>query len=294
MKPEVEPNPRLRPFGPHRPGGHECRFEFHEYVRPARLDAAGGVLLGVRLIKSKPADIAPHEKRALKRVREATVEVQRIAKLRDRLRPQNLKDEDRRFDAAWGAVEGQLAAWARLDDTPPGRLAAELLTSLFPYGLVFLTRSYEDQWFESKRRLERIDEEGLEESLTSLVNPDLLAHTRDAHAALGEGLGAGDAPFEAPDGRALLEALRTLSLEVASYARVLAGSVDDRDEETANRFRAAMAPLAAYRATHGRGSGDDDPSVEDGGDDVEDVDPEAPIPEPTDGPNVDEPIPPVS
>lgn len=272
-------------------------IEFHESIRPARLDADGGVLLGIRLINSKPADIATHEKRALKRVREATVEVQRIAKLRDRLRPQNLKDEDRRFDAAWGAVQGQLAAWARLDYTPPGQMAAGLLTSLFADGLIFLTRSYEDQWVESKRRLDRIDEEGLEESLTSLVHPDLLAHVRAAHDALGEGLGVGEVPLEIPDGRALLEALRALSLEISGYARVLAGSVDVRDDESVQRFRAAMAPLDAYRATHGRSSGVD-PAADGGDEDVvgggDDLDPEGPIPEPTDDPDVDAPIPPVS
>lgn len=192
-------------------------IEFHEYIRPTRLDADGGVMLGVRLIKSKPSDMSAAEKRALKRVRAATVEVQRVAKLRDRLRPQNLKDEDRRFDAGWGAVHGELEAWARLSDTAQGRTAAALLTSLFPDGLMFLTRKYEQQWVESQRRFERIEEEALEDTLASLVHPEILAYARAAHDALGEGLGAGAVPLEAPDGATLLDALRALALAVAAY-----------------------------------------------------------------------------
>lgn len=270
-------------------------IDFPTYLQPARFDVAGGILTGIRLINAKPDDVTEHERDALTDVREATVDVQRIAKLRDRLRPQNLKSEDRAFDASWGAVQMQLAAWARMSHTPPGQLAEELLTSLFPDGLVFVSRSYEEEWVASKRLLERIDEEGLEESLTSLVHPDLLALTREAHDALGQGLGVGDEPFAVPDGDALYQALRQLSLAIARYARVLAGRVDERDDASVQRFRSAMAPLEAYRAAKRvrRGSGD-------GGNDadVEPVDPEAPAPVPTDEPSddpvVDEPIPPVS
>ncbi len=257
-------------------------IDFSEAIRPPRLSTEGGVLLGIRLLKSKPIDLDKTEKRALRAVRAAILEVQRVGKARERLRPQNLKDEDQEFDQRWGAVHGQLDAWARLAGDPRGEEADALIRSLFPDGLTFLTRSYEDEWVASERRLERIEEEGLEERLTALVHPDLLREVRAAHAALGEGLGVGKKPLELPDGRALLESLRALSLAISDYARVLSAKVERGDAKSERRFEEALAPLFHHRAGRGGGAGHDEERPE------PPVTPSDPV-----GPVLDEPVPPV-
>lgn len=267
-------------------------IDFPEFIRPPRLSTDGGILLGIRLLKSKPADLDDNEKRALRGVRAAVLETQRVGKARARLRPENLQDEDERFDERWGAVYTQLGGWARLENDPRGEQARRLLASLFPDGLMFLTRSYGDEWVQSQERLQRIEEEGLEDSLVSLVHPDLLREVRKAHDALGEGLGVGDEPLPPLESRAMLDALRTLSLAISDYARVLAGRVERGDADSERRYLQAMAPLELFRASRGRGSGEDE------------VDPSAPVPPADDGPVVDddpdvdppvldEPVPPV-
>ncbi|MEQ8726583.1 MAG: hypothetical protein RLO52_34195 [Sandaracinaceae bacterium] len=44
-------------------------IDFPEFIRPPRLSTDGGILLGIRLLKSKPADLDVNEKRALRGVR---------------------------------------------------------------------------------------------------------------------------------------------------------------------------------------------------------------------------------
>lgn len=265
-------------------------IEFIDFIRPPRLSTEAGILLAIRLLNSKPVDLDEAEKRALRSVRETVLETQRVGKARARLRPENLQDEDERFDERWGAVYTQLEGWARLENDPRGELARALLATLFPDGLMFLTRSYGDEWVQSQERLQRIEEEGLEEDLVSLVHPELLREVRTAHEALGEGLGVGESPVALPESRAMLEALRDLSLAISDYARVLAGRVERGDAESERRFQQAMAPLALYRATRGRRSGEDE--IEPAQPVPGDEDPSVDEPE-LDAPVLDEPVPPV-
>jgi len=265
-------------------------IEFIDFIRPPRLSTETGILLAIRLLNSKPVDLDEAEKRALRSVRKTVLETQSVGKARARLRPENLKDEDERFDERWGALYSHLEGWARLENDPRGELARALLATLFPDGLVFLTRSYGDEWVQSQERLQRIEEEGLEEDLVSLVHPELLREVRKAHDALGDGLGVGDEPLPPLESRAMLDALRKLSLAISDYARVLAGRVERGDAESERRFLQAMAPLEVHRATRGRGSGEDevDPSVPPADDGpVVDDDPAV------DRPVLDEPVPPV-
>ncbi len=256
-------------------------IDFSEYARPPRLDAAGGVLLAIRLIRSMPADATPLERDVLNRVRDAAIEVQRIAKLRDRLRPQNLRATDRRFDGAWAALHGQLSAMTRLLDTEEGREAEALMTTLFTDGLAFVQGTYEEQWYESKRRLDRIDEEALEPRIAALVHASLLPRVREAHAALGDGLGVGAEPVAIPSGDELAEALRRLAREVAAYARALAAFVDEEDEAAVTRFRAALAAIEIHRDNTRQTGGSDPEPTEDPIDPPpieDDLTPDQPVP----------------
>lgn len=225
-------------------------ISFWLYITPPRVSAASAIVLVRRLINAAPADLNDSERDALRRMREHAVAVQDIEKTRERLRPENLKDEDRVFDGYWGALRDQICSWLRVEGTDKHSIAVRLAAALFPKGLDFVTFTYEDQWYESSKRLERIVEEALEELINQLVHPSLLPLVREAHHSLGEGLGVGETVIEMPNSEALRVALRQVSLRVSDYARVLSASVKHDDQASAERFLAAMAPLDQHRAAY--------------------------------------------
>jgi hypothetical protein len=225
-------------------------ISFWLYITPPRVSAASAIVLVRRLINAAPPDLSDAERNALRTMRERAVAVQEIEKTRERLRPENLKDEDRLFDGYWGALKDQIFSWLRVAGTPQYTIAERLQKALFLTGLDFITLSYETQWYESAKRLERIVEENLEDLINQLVHPTLLPLVREAHQSLGEGLGVGETAIEEPDSEALRKALRAVSLSVSDYARILSGSVDTSDPVSTARFLSAMAPLDKHRAAY--------------------------------------------
>jgi hypothetical protein len=222
-------------------------IDFTPYVRPTRFGAAAGVVLAGRMIKAAPRDLTPSAKVALKRVRECAVRVQTVGKERDRLRPESMRPLDAKFDGSWGALQARIEAWTRAD-LPQGKEAQSLLTKLSLDSLAFLALDYESEWVESAKRLERIDEEGYTRLVEKLAGAEFLSAVRQAHDALGEGLGIGKNAREIASSTELSEALRKLSLAIANYGLKLSAEVDVDDEDSVKRFLAAMAPLDAYRA----------------------------------------------
>jgi hypothetical protein len=259
-------------------------IDFPKYLTPLRVSTASSIILVRRLINAAPKPLSGPEKQALRELRAAGVKVQEIASARERARPENLTPEDRRFDGYWGLLRDQIVGWLRIEGEPEYALAERFVKLLFAKGITFVTLSYEEEWFESDKRLKLIDDGDLEGDLVKLVHPNVLPKLRTAHAALGEGLGVGDTYVEPPDGQALIEALRQLSLAVAKYARILAGTVEVDDPTSTARFLSAMAPVDQHRATYGT-----PPS--------QPVDTEAPTAQPVapdpDEPGPDAPLPPV-
>ncbi len=228
-------------------------IDFPKYLTPVRVSTASAVVLVRRLINAAPKDLKAPEKKKLKRVRADGVKVQEIANARERARPENLTPEDRHFDGYWGIFRDQVTTWLRVEGEPEYALAERFTSLLFPKGITFVTLSYEEEWFESAKRLKIIDDEGLEDDLGQLIQPRVLPKLRVAHNALGEGLGVGDTYVQPPDGQALLGALRQLSTDVAEYARILSGTVDTEDPKSTARFLSAMAPIDQHRATYAPG-----------------------------------------
>ena len=262
-------------------------ISFWLYITPPRVSAASAIVLVRRLINAAPTDLTEDERDALRHMREQAVTVQDIEKTRERLRPENLKEEDRLFDGYWGVLKDQIFAWLRVEGTPQYAIAARLKEALFPRGLDFVTLSYEQEWYESGKRLERIVEEALEALINELVHGAVLPSIREAHRALGEGLGVGDTPLEVTNEEGLRAALRDLALSVSDYARVLSGSVKRDDPKTAERFLAAMRPLDQHRAAYPSSPTTPTPGA---------PAPDAPLPAPVVDPNEpgpDAPLPPV-
>ena len=90
-------------------------ISFWLYITPPRVSAASAIVLVRRLINAAPADLTEDERDALRHMREQAVTVQDIEKTRERLRPENLKEEDRFFDGYWGVLKDQIFAWLRVD-----------------------------------------------------------------------------------------------------------------------------------------------------------------------------------
>src|SRR5690606_37028317 len=86
-------------------------ISFWLYITPPRVSAASAIVLVRRLINAAPPDLSDAERNALRTMRERAVAVQEIEKPRERLRPENLKDEDRLFDGYWGALKDQIFSW---------------------------------------------------------------------------------------------------------------------------------------------------------------------------------------
>lgn len=249
-------------------------FAIHEALGPPRISAPGGIVLVKRLLISAPDDLTVREQKALSKVRDQGVDVQRIMKLRARLAPVNMEAEDRELDGWWGAIHDQVGAWTRVPSHPNYREAVSLQSSLYPEGLTFTNMKFEVQWVESNVRIERIDEESLKSRLEALIHPALLPLLEQAHWAFGEKLGVGETEVEIPDSTELIESMRDLSFLIGDYARVLSAQVDIEDEASIARFKKAIAPLIRHRKENG--STPSRPSASGSSDD----DPETPIPEP--------------
>lgn len=253
------------------------KMDVQTYVRAPILSAWKAVVLGLRLILAAPADLSERSRAALEAVRAAIIAVQAIARQRQRASPESLKKYDTPLDSGWVGLRMSLEAVARLVDTPEAERATKLLARVFPAGTGFVQLAYEQQWTESENLLTRIDEDGLEAEIVALVGPLFLPFIRAAHLAFGEALGLVSAPREMAETNALGEAVSEASFAISEYGRIMAGELDRADPASVERFKKAMAPLDAFRATHARGApqgGDVEPPVEP----ETDVDPEAPIP----------------
>jgi hypothetical protein len=275
-------------------------IDFANYVRGPRITASGGVVLGIRLLRSAPLDPTPAELAALARMRAAAMAVQDAVGERHRTSGSSLRPFDRRFDGCWAALHGRLVAWTRMLERPEAERALALLAKLFPNGLQFLVSSYEAEWFHSRMLLDRMHKDDLYDDVVELAGEPIVTGVEQAHAALGEALGLdGDvspdadagASSGASSGLGVGESVLRLADAIANYGRILSGNVEIDDPDSRARFLRAVAPIDAYRARNRRSSSDGDPSQalnEADGDSEEFAD----IDEP-DGLDLDSPIPPI-
>lgn len=247
--------------------------DFYEYMRPVRTSAQEAVYLTERLVNAAPEDLASKVAAALDAACMRSGEALEIMKQRRRAKPVTAVPTERVFEGLWGALHQQIDAWVRIPGEPLAKIAERILASYFPAGLTFLTLKFEDEWVESRARLERIDEEGVEAALAQLIHPSLLPKLRAIHVELGDVLGVGETPVEIPSGRALYEAIRAASLAIANYVRLLAGTIDEDDPESVAMFVKAVAPIAEHRAQYSTNRTTTEPTEP-----TDVIDPEAPIP----------------
>ena len=240
---------------------NETQVDFRNYVQPTRMSAHHASYVAGAMEAAMPADADPHERAAMASAVAAAAGVREVLSERDRFSAARVRPALAFFGSMWAMLGEMIAALARLpaEHGPRGPRAAAIALTLLPEGVSFVKLDAGAAWAEGKRRLHRIETEGMATELEGLVGADVLRAVRAATTALGEAVGAGPSPREIPSGTALQEALTNFSRNLAAYCRVLAGKVDETSAASVERFRRAVAPLDEYRAARAaRGGSDDD------------------------------------
>lgn len=240
----------------------EIRFE--DYVRGVRATCQTAPVLSARLEKAAPADITSDERKALRAVAALALEVQSVQSERDRLGPTRLRPLRAVFINDWSALYEGLGALARISPevSKNGPAAARIVDSLFPDGVAFLQLPSERAWSEAKRRLDRLDGEGLGERIEALIGKHFVEGAKRSTAQLADAIGTGKGALPVASGVSLSDALLKFQRAVAAYGRLLAAYVDESDEVSCRRFLAAMAPIDQHRATAARSGGGEAPEPE--------------------------------
>jgi hypothetical protein len=229
-------------------------FQSLDLVALPVLDVPSSLALGQELLtRAKlPKDAATSLVRARKRLATAHEALQQAARARlapEPRAPREQLEADRALDTSWSALSFALEAWQRLPplvEQKKQSAARELAELLFPAGLKFVQLPYKAEWAESETRLARIDAEGLEPRLASLVGAAFVATLREAHAAYGKALGI-TAPLpkaeEAVSLRTHLDAFRTA---LRDYVLKVAALADVEDDESVALVENLLAPIAAW------------------------------------------------
>lgn len=238
-------------------------FDPTPYLRLTLNDVSAGISLGVALLGAMPRTAPDNVKMAATKLRMATVLLQEANARSERGASLGEKRQaDNVIDAAWSALHTRLEAYASLPPAhwPRSPRAAELLASVFPSGLGFLSLPYPDEWAEGERRLERISLNGLAKDIDELAGVEFLAEVKRAQQRYGEVLAmrkGGDKRLPSD----ITEPLRALGRAISSYAlQVIA--TNDGSAASLQAIRQTLKPIDDMRAglsTRRPPAGRDDP-----------------------------------
>jgi hypothetical protein len=257
-------------------------FDPNPYMRPPRLDVRQGVALAIALLSALPGAAPDGVKRAGRRLRKATVALQKAWSKRERaaiaVKPAEKAKVDNRVDIAWGGLKMRLDATAALpvETYPEASRAQEIVGTLFPNGLGFLTLPMDAEWSVSDELVTRIEEDGLAADINALAGPEYLAEVKAAHLVYGEVLGITKAKAPPAETTALSEPLRDVGRAISDYTLQVLATADRERPDTIESARAALHPLDRYREGAARRAGGKSDKGEGDGSDVS-VD--TPVPE---------------
>jgi hypothetical protein len=227
-------------------------FDPSIYTRPPKLDVAAAVALTIALLAALPLKAPPAVKKAAQKLRKAIVKLQAVWRERDRLaKPSDPRLVDVMADRAMGRLHGRIDAYAGLpaEAYPLATRAQDILNSLFLRGLEFLKDDYASQWAETKKLLDRIDEENLAADIDKIAGPEFLAEVRRIHKLYGNAIGVTQSREKLPV-PSLVQPLRDVNAAIAVYSvQLLAVVMDEEADKTLRAAaRAALQPMDDYRA----------------------------------------------
>jgi hypothetical protein len=234
--------------------------EFASYVESPRFSATLCATVARQLLNSMAEGASAEERTAMDAVIAASEAVVAVITERERAGVGKVRPSMLAFTNAWSGVSEVLGGFGRAEG-PVGDEARTLSETLFVDGVAFVQLEAGAAWSEGRRRVARIDAEGLAPRLEALIGTVLLTQMRTATEKLGNAIGAGTELRDVPSRTALAEAVDEFGTAVAAYARVAAAKVDVRDAESVQRFKKAMTPLDEYRASR-KGHADDDDVVD--------------------------------
>jgi hypothetical protein len=213
-----------------------------------RCDAASAIGLVQQLVVAAPAALDVRTQGALDSAVAAGHALEGAINDRDRSCEGRLRPVLVRFDAAWGAMEGRLAAAIRIPD-PISERASALHGALFDGGLSFLVGDALTKHTESGRRLRRIEEDLLVSDLESLAGRAFVDAVKREHRALGEAIGIGR-EIPRPASTIVAEGLAEVQYAIWWYCIQLIGMTDFTSEVPVEALRKALRPIDDYRAAH--------------------------------------------
>jgi hypothetical protein len=238
-----------------------------DYIRPPRTNVVKALGLALALLRRAPKDAPEPARKATKRLRAATTELQRRRRVRQQPTAKRADPREAKaaLDTTWGALRDGLLAAARLprEHSAASVEAQALLDRVFPGSLTFLQQEYNAVWVESDELLRTLREEDVAAAIGRVIHADFGAAVERAHKDFGDviGMTAEVAPTAA--GVDLAEALTALNAAIASYAVQMVAAADDADAATEASVRHALEPIVAQRA-RGRKRTEDATTEEEG------------------------------
>jgi hypothetical protein len=243
----------------------------NSYTRFPKLGVAEAITLARILMQLTPKASSPPVRKAAALVEAARLDLE--TKWRQHGGPVQRTEQralSRRLGAAWKGVRDRLVAFELLpEDNPDRKRSAIILETIFFGGLEFSLGTLASQHAESDRRLQLVEEQGLEKDLSRLVGADFVEALEEVHERFGDAIGA----TKRVNRRvvvALTEPLRKLADAITVYAVQLLGlAYHDPDKQQA--VADALSPIDEFRAAANRRvtSGDDEVEEEDDQSDVE-------------------------
>ncbi|MEM9453776.1 MAG: hypothetical protein AAGF11_06325 [Myxococcota bacterium] len=225
------------------------------YLHAPRVGVRSALGLAKMLLTVVPEDAGPAVDEAALTLGRSRDELEARWMSRVYARPlEDARPYDHRLDRAWSAVSGSLDRYAIFDsDDPDRQRATGLHALLFPTGLDFLKLPYIEQYVESSRRVEQIEQEGLREDLDRLVGEDFIHELLAAHQAYGVVLGV-TSPSEVVPPVPLDGPLRALTRAISRYALQVLAFADRDPEHNTTAARRALWPIDVLRQRSARRS----------------------------------------
>lgn len=248
------------------------------YARAPKIDAAGGIALGHKLLQnaipapSKGKKDAPElaaVRRAQAGLKTGVGSLERKWAARDKVtkRPP-AKPIDILADSAWRGSHRRATSWLELpaDRYPEVARAQALIDIFFATGIDFTTGEFDTQWVETDKRVKRLDAEpALEAEWNALIGASFLAEIRRTHELYGKAIGTTGSRPSTEQVPLLAPEIRGLQKAMVKYASQLVALYLDTEKETVKRaVLQALAPFDEHRANAGKrdASGDAQPAEE--------------------------------
>lgn len=230
-------------------------FDPTRYARLPRFDVVAGIALSRQLVSTLDA-LTPEEaqplRRAANRLRYEAEALQQVwLQQQDAGATPEPAPVDQMADTAWRLLYERLLAYASLpsEQHPEAVRAAEIVSTVFPDGLAFLSLDYISQWREADERLQRIARCGLAGDIHRLAGTAFLVEVERCHRLYRRAIGE-EASHEStsPMLTPISQPLRQMTQALLSLCAQLVALYFEGDGQQRKLARFALRPVDEFRA----------------------------------------------